>query len=185
MDYSGRNFSKESFWDQKSFRLFFDQYYAAVYRRLFALLGDQTSAEELCQDIFISLWQRRFELPNVIDWNHYLMKAATFKAIDFRRKGKGILQFVEDFEAKEIISEEEITDENHQLERLDKEISALPDRCQLIFKLSRFEQMSYSDIAKVLEISSKTVENQIGKALKILRKNLLPQLFVGALQFFQ
>ena len=84
-----------------------------------------------------------------------------------------------------MISEEGLTDENHQLERLDKEIAALPDRCQMIFKLSRFEQMSYSDIANVLKISPKTVENQIGKALKILRKNLLPQLFVGALQFFQ
>lgn len=185
MDYSGKNFSEESFWDQKSFRLFFDQHYAAVYRRLFMLLRDRTSAEELCQDIFISLWQRRFELPKVLDWNNYLMKAATFKAIDFRRKRKDILQFVESFEAQEMISEEGLTDENNQLERLDKEIAALPDRCQMIFKLSRFEQMSYSDIAKVLEISPKTVENQIGKALKILRKNLLPQLFVGALQFFQ
>ncbi|WP_373523461.1 sigma-70 family RNA polymerase sigma factor, partial [Aquiflexum sp.] len=64
-------------------------------------------------------------------------------------------------------------------------IDLLPDRCQTIFKLSRYEQMSYAEIAKTLDISPKTVENQIGKALKILRKNLLPQLFFGLLQIFQ
>ncbi|WP_249719778.1 RNA polymerase sigma-70 factor [Aquiflexum sp. TKW24L] len=174
------------FGNEKSFRDFFDSHYSFVYRRLYSLLGDSQLSEELCQDIFVSLWQRRFELPAIESWNSYLLKSATFKAIDYRRKRKDILKFAEDIDAEGIIAEvEESKDEDIQLELLDKEIAALPDRCQMIFKLSRFENMSYAEIAKTLDISPKTVENQIGKALKILRKNLLPQLFFGLLQIFQ
>ncbi|MFN3999800.1 RNA polymerase sigma-70 factor [Algoriphagus sp.] len=181
----GKRPSEKAF-DQNSFRDFFDSYYSLVYRRLYSLLGDSQLSEELCQDIFVSLWQRRFELPSIENWTSYLLKSATFKAIDYRRKRKDILKFTEDLEAEGIIAEvKEVEEEDIQLELLDKEIDSLPDRCQVIFKLSRYEQMSYADIAKTLDVSPKTVENQIGKALKILRKNLLPQLFFGLLQIFQ
>lgn len=124
-------------------------------------------------------------MPAVENWTSYLLKSATFKAIDYRRKRKDILKFTEDLEAEIITAEvEDPKDEDLQLELLDKEIAALPDRCQVIFKLSRYEQMSYAEIAKTLDISPKTVENQIGKALKILRKNLLPQFFFGLAQIF-
>jgi RNA polymerase sigma-70 factor (ECF subfamily) len=186
MVFFNKKLKNPDFGDEKSFRDFFDSHYSLVYRRLYSLLGDSQLSEELCQDIFVSLWQRRFELPAIENWNSYLLKSATFKAIDYRRKRKDILKFTEDLEADGIIAEvEDPKDEDIQLELLDKEIAALPDRCQVIFKLSRFEHLSYAEIAKTLDISPKTVENQIGKALKILRKNLLPQLFFGLLQIFQ
>jgi RNA polymerase sigma-70 factor, ECF subfamily len=185
MAFFDKKVKNPDFGNQKSFRDFFDSHYSLVYRRLFSLLGDSQVSEELCQDIFVSLWQRRFELLTVENWTSYLLKSATFKAIDYRRKRKDILRFTEDLEAEGIIAEvEDPKDEDMQLELLEKEIEALPDRCQVIFKLSRYEQMSYADIAKTLDISPKTVENQIGKALKILRKNILPQLFFGLLQIF-
>jgi RNA polymerase sigma-70 factor (ECF subfamily) len=186
MAFFDKKVKNSDFGNEKSFRDFFDSHYSLVYRRLYSLLGDSQLSEELCQDIFVNLWQRRFELPAIANWNSYLLKSATFKAIDYRRKRKDILKFTEDLDAEGIIAEvEDPKEEGIQLELLDKEIAALPDRCQVIFKLSRYEQMSYTDIAKTLDISPKTVENQIGKALKILRKNLLPQLFFGLLQIFQ
>ena len=131
--------SGESSWDQKSFRIFFDLHHQMVFRRLYVLLNDQAVAEELCQDIFISLWQRRLALPSVTNWEAYLLKSATFKAIDWRRKGKDLLSFTENIEAKAdqlaVISEEE----DLRLERLEREIEALPERCRDIFKLSRYE----------------------------------------------
>nr|WP_255737419.1 sigma-70 family RNA polymerase sigma factor [Cognataquiflexum nitidum] len=185
MAFFDKKVKNPDFGKEKSFRDFFDSHYSLVYRRLYSLLGNSQLSEELCQDIFVSLWQRRFELPAIANWNSYLLKSATFKAIDYRRKRKDILKFTEDLDAEGIIAEvEDPKDEDIILQLLDKEIAALPDRCQVIFKLSRYEQMSHAEIAKTLDISPKTVENQIGKALKILRKNLLPQLFFGLLQIF-
>lgn len=181
----GENGRNPVFQDERLFRAFFDRYYLVVYRRLYWLLGNQSIAEELCQDIFVSLWQRRLSLPPVDNWEAYLLKSATFKAIDYKRKGTGILSFTDKIEDNAEPVGDEAGDESTDLsEALQREIAALPDRCQIIFKLSRYEQMSYAEIAKTLEISPKTVENQIGKALKILRKNLLPQLFFGLLQIF-
>ena len=173
MAFFGKKSPLPGFENETSFRAFFEAHYLLVHRRLVSLLGDPHLSEELTQDIFISLWQRRSELPVVLDWNHYLLRAATFKAIDYRRKKKDVLIFTDDLESMEVADDDEETD-NRELdfERLHTEIEALPDRCKVIFKLSRFERMSYADIAKTLDISAKTVENQIGKALKILRKNL-------------
>ncbi|MBK9567431.1 MAG: sigma-70 family RNA polymerase sigma factor [Saprospiraceae bacterium] len=56
--------------------------------------------------------------------------------------------------------------------KINKVISNLPEKCRLVFVLSRFEEMSYSDISKELDISVKTVENHISKALKVLRENI-------------
>lgn len=150
------------------------------------MLNNQVEAEELAQDIFINIWNRRVELSQVKNWKAYLLKAATFKAIDYRRKKKEIVEYKDRLDFSEEVQEEiDQSIEEGRLNLLKKQIDLLPDRCQMIFKLSRYEQMSYADIAKTMDISPKTVENQIGKALKTLRKNLLPQLFFGLLQIFQ
>ena len=65
-------------------------------------------------------------------------------------------------------------------EEIMKVVESLPMRCQLVFKLSRFENMNYREIAQTLDISEKTVENQISKALKTLRKALKPGIDSGA-----
>lgn len=171
--------------DQKTFRKFFDVHFNSVFNRLFFLLNNQEEAEELTQDIFINIWNRRNELLHVENWNAYLLKAATFKATDYRRKKKENIVYHDQFDLPEVVQEE--IDQSSAADRLDllnKQIDLLPDRCHTIFKLNRFERMSYEEIAKTLKISTKTVENQIGKALKILRKNLLPQLFFGLLKIF-
>jgi RNA polymerase sigma-70 factor, ECF subfamily len=172
--------------DQKTFRKFFEVHFNSVYKRIFFLLNNQEEAEELTQDIFIRIWNRREELFHVENWNAYLLKAATFKAIDYRRKKKDNFVYNDqvDFADEDQDGINQSTEED-RLDLLKKQIDSLPDRCQTIFKLNRYEQMSYAEIAKTLDISPKTVENQIGKALKILRKNLLPQLFFGLLQIFQ
>ena len=64
---------------------------------------------------------------------------------------------------------------------IDQAVDQLPERCRLVFVLSRFEQMSHKEIANQLDISPKTVENQITKALKILRETLGPYLSIWVL----
>lgn len=177
--------NQSTVFDHKTFRKFFEVHFNSVYKRIFFLLNNQEEAEEITQDIFIKIWDRRDELSQVENWNAYLLKAATFKAIDYRRKKKEIVVYNDQLDFSEEVQEEiDQSMEEDRLNLLKKQIDSLPDRCQMIFKLSRYEQMSYADIAKTLDISPKTVENQIGKALKILRKNLLPQLFFGLLQIF-
>jgi len=159
--------------DEKSFRIFFEKYHSLVYKRFFFLVGDRIRAEELTQDIFINLWERRKELEAIDNWRAYLLQAATFKAIDERRKRKSIIQYREDISLETSTETVEETAQNDRLEELEKQIDQLPERCQLVFRLHRFEQLSYKQIAQELGISVNTVENQIGKAIKILRKNLL------------
>jgi RNA polymerase sigma-70 factor (ECF subfamily) len=67
---------------------------------------------------------------------------------------------------------QELSEKDLNIERMYQSIDALPEKCSIVFRMSRFENMSYSQIAETLDISVKTVENHIGKALKILRNQL-------------
>ena len=171
--------------DEKSFKLIFDSYFVSVYKRIFNIINNHVEAEEITQDIFIAMWNRRKQLNDIDNWKAYLIKAATFKAIDHLRKRKDFIEYTDKTEfSNAVVEEADYADKEAILNTLRGQIDLLPERCQLVFKLSRFEGQSHAEIAKTLDISQSTVENQIGKALKILRKNLLPQLFFGLLQFF-
>jgi RNA polymerase sigma-70 factor (ECF subfamily) len=172
--------------DEKSLKIIFDTHFDSVYRRIVAMINNPLEAEEITQDIFVAIWNRREKLKEIENWEAYLIKAATFKSIDHIRKKRNSPKLSSDAAFLNMAADEtDHVEEDALLEKLKDQIDLLPERCQIAFKLSRYEQLSYADIAKTLDISPKTVENQIGKALKILRKNLLPQLFFGLLQFFQ
>jgi RNA polymerase sigma-70 factor (ECF subfamily) len=82
------------------------------------------------------------------------------------------IEAITEMENPSIYSSEEIYLQNEMQEHIDQTIDGLPHRCKLIFLLSRFEALSYKEISVQLDISPKTVENQISKALKIIRKAL-------------
>lgn len=172
--------------DEKTFKIIFDSHVDSVYKRIFFIIHNQEEAEEITQDIFMTIWNRRIKLKDIENWKAYLIKAATFRAIDHIRKRKNFIEYSNKAEFLDVAADElDHEEKDARLDKLRNEINLLPERCQLVFKLSRLERLSHAEIAKALDISPKTVENQIGKALKILRKNLLPQLFFGLMQIFQ
>jgi RNA polymerase sigma-70 factor (ECF subfamily) len=173
----------------KAIDILFRQYYGFLCHAVYKIIPDTNLVEDIAQDVFYELWRKRSRLSIKTSLKAYLRRAAMNKALNFIRDQK--IKF--DDEEKQAPLESKIPSINQKLEAaelqqlIDKVIDDLPERCRIVFVLSRFEELSYNEIAKQLDISSKTVENQISKALKILRVRLgdyLNLFFILLSQFF-
>ena len=141
---------------------------------------DKQIAENVVQDVFVSVWQNRTNLdPNKMI-KAYLFTAVKNNSLKHLRhlniENKGIeenLPFKSDDERPDKkLDEKEIELKIHQA------INELPEKCMEIFKMNRFENLKYTEIAAILDISIKTVETQMGRALKKLRERLKPYLTI-------
>lgn len=161
----------------------FREYYTDVCRAVLRIIPDPGIAEDIAQDVFYDLWRKRDRLDVKTSVGAYLRRAARNKSLNYIRDQK----IKPEGEEKLPHREEQQPDANRKLEikdlqsSIDRAVNDLPERCRQIFSLSRFEDMSYQEIADQLGISVKTVENQISKALRLLRDALGPHLswFVG------
>ena len=160
--------------NEKAFELLFKSQYEKLCKRAYALLNDMDEAEETVQGVFISIWEKRKEMQVTESINAYLSRAVRnaalnrIKHINVRLKYSREQQILQD-------GNPPLTEISHAGElraRISAAIESLPEQCRLIFKLSRFEEMKYAEIAEKLGISVKTVENQMGKALRVLREKL-------------
>lgn len=144
--------------------------YSAAYKRV----QSREVSEELVQDIFTSLWVNR-ETAKVEMLSAYLFSAVKYKVINYLEKEMSHRQYAEMKQATNI-SIDNSTEEAVLLNELNKaleiEINKLPPKRQQIFKMSRQEHLSIKQVASHLGISEKTAENQLGKALKVLKVNL-------------
>ncbi len=147
--------------------------YSALVNYVSKIVGNEIIAEDIVQELFIDLWQKtKFE--NVGNLQAYLMRAAKFRSIDFIRKNKskGNVVSFEDYLHEEIdesssdISEEDI---EPMLVFL---FAKLSPKTRQAFELSRVDGLSYKEIASLQGVSTKTIENQIGAALKIMREQV-------------
>lgn len=159
--------------DEAGFGPFFRRYYKEVVLSAFRILREQNRAEDVAQEVFAEIWKKRLglEVENILA---YLRKAAVNKALnELRSQGKMPLADESEIELR---TESVHLPDNQNLDDLHKAlqnaIHRLPERCRLVLILSRYEQLSQAEIAQEMNISVKTVENQIGKALKMLRTML-------------
>ena len=165
----------------------FTEIYNRYWNKLFSVaankLNNLAEAEEVVQDIFLDLWKRRKELNITICLNAYLATAVKYKVINIFAKRNQQLRFCEktimdrsiaDISTEQWLSFQELRD------RLGKLVAALPEKCRFVFQLSRDRGLSQKEIASQLDISEKTVEAHLSKAIRTLRtelKNFLPFLF--------
>lgn len=152
----------------------FNCYYDYLVRYALKLTLNHEYAEEMVQDIFISLWENR-EKREITNFQSYLIKAVKYKCYDYFKRNHHTFEQIDDdllINDKYVATPvEEI--ENKQLEELIAEaLQKLPKKCGIIFSLSRNSGLSYKEIAEQLDLSIKTVENQIGIALKKIRELL-------------
>jgi len=152
----------------------FHEVYAIFWKRLYAMafsrLNDRQEAEDVVHDVFVSLWTNRDKV-NIRLIENYLFVAVKNRVLTQIRKKileRNYLDTVAD-EGLVYPHPESALHNKQVLEELQYEIENLPDKCRLIFKYSRNEGMQVKQIAERLEISPKTVENQLNKALKRLR----------------
>ena len=135
---------------------------------------DKATAESLVQDVFLKIWQNRQTLDPTRNIKSYLFTAVRNAALRHLRDA-GVKQRNEEtvraMHAPVTTPEQELTGKDLD-ESIQQAIAALPEKCRAIFRMNRFDKLTYAEIAEVQNISVKTVETQMGRALKSLRTQL-------------
>ncbi|MFD1630480.1 RNA polymerase sigma factor [Pseudopedobacter beijingensis] len=161
--------------DEKAFRVFYDQYHRKVYRFAYSFLKEKEQSQEVLQETFINLWVNREKIDINKPIEPYLFVICKRLVLDAFRKAtstdalrEGLMRKISGVDNG---TEEKIiyTDIMHYAETA---ISKLPKQQQLVFRLSRFEGLSFDEIAERLSLSRNTVKNHLVVALKTLRTQL-------------
>lgn len=157
----------------------FKLHYSSMCKMVYRMVKDEAIAEDIVQDVFFNFWKKREQLTITTSLAAYLKRSATNAGIDYLRKKRPTSDNALDINEpiyQHLAVDSSQSDENIRTEELTNHIEAalelLPPRCKEVFILNRFEEMSYKEVADTLDISVKTVENQMGKALKIMREAL-------------
>ena len=172
--------------DRKALQKLFHQHYNMVCQAVYRMVPDRAQAEDIGQEVFIKLWEKRHQLNIQSSIGAYLRRMAVNEGISYLRKQKR-------YESEELNpsihggkdnSLETVMAGKELQQRIHQAVGSLPPKCRMVFQLSRQEELSYREIADKLGISIKTVENQMGKALKTLRQLLKDDLHCGGILLF-
>ncbi len=161
--------------DKEAYELLFKEYYTRLVIYSDKILRDTEIAREVVQDLFVNLYEKRDSLNISTSLSSYLYKAAYNRCMNYLKSLKTKEKYIQETEIYNNMRSNVVEDFIEQAEmeaHLLKLISDLPERCRLIFTLNRFKGLSNTEIANKLNLSKRTVETQISKALKILRDNL-------------
>ena len=158
----------------QEFEANFYTHYEALHRYAFSLVRDGEDAKDIVQQVFIKFWEKSEELEVHASVKSYLYRSVYHLCLNKKRDQKVRLRHAEVVlkENGEAVFSDETVAKEMQV-RIHQAIESLPEQCRVIFKKSRFEEKKYGEIATELDLSIKTVEAQISKALKILREKLL------------
>lgn len=159
---------------EKALKILYEENFSYLCFRVFRIFPDWNVAEDIVQEVFLEVWKKRKELTIRTNFRSYLRRSVVNRTLNYIRDQK--LVFEDEEKASSVKSKSSSGLDNLQTieleQRIGLAIDSLPQKCRIIFGMNRFEEMSYAEIANKLEISVKTVENQISKALKILREKL-------------
>jgi len=157
-----------------AFTSFYRQFYQKLLLTSDKYVEDIFIAEEIVQDVFLKIWEEPEGLNEIKLINSYLYRSVINASINYLNRQKNIerhhLKIAANYSEESLI---ELDEENELIVLINTEIEKLPTQCKKIFKLSRFEHLKYKEIANLLNISERTVENHIASALKTLRSELL------------
>ena len=176
-----KKFDKQSYADlladiangnQAAFSKLYDLFYPALIQHVVSKINDETVAQDILHDLFMSLWKSRERIVEIESLPAYLYASCRYLIINHLKKAS-LKNKHEEIESLEIDSREEPLEDRlyyrYLLDRVNQEIDNLPEKCRAIFKMSREQYMSNKEIAAYLQISESTVENQIRKALQRIK----------------
>jgi len=159
--------------DRTAFRGFFDRYHAPLLRYLIHRNVDEEAAEDLVQNAFVHVWEKRAEIRPEGSLKGLLYRIAYTRALNhFRDTARFVNSEPEDVEPSQAHANPAEADEIRA--RIAEAVASLPERRRAVFELCMLEGFSYRETAETLNVSTKTVENQMGHALKAVRRLLQP-----------
>jgi len=173
--------------EEEALTIIYKAYWEIMYLAAYNLVKDRSVCEDIVQEVFISLWQRRAKLQIKVSLKSYLYTSTVYKVYDHFSKNKKMAkdELFDNFENKIETSNPETKLMHEELiYLLDSIIDTLPEKCKEVYKLSRENMLSNKEIAEQLNISQRTVEGHISKALKILKESLGVAVSIEFILFF-
>lgn len=174
MNAKTENINKIKEGDESSFRYFVDSYSKDLFYYAQCFVRSKEIAEEVVSDVFLDVWRYRSKIDEIQNIKAWLLTLTHNKAISYLRKEENLDQtiFFDDIETfqisgnlqtpdEQIISREEMAQINHI-------IQALPPKCKMVFVLAKIEHLPYKEIGKMLNISVKTINAHVSKALELI-----------------
>lgn len=158
--------------DPAKFEDLFKRYYAALCSFAYQYTTDHDVAEEIVQDTFTYLWENSNRIQIRTTLESYLYGAIRNAALNHLKRQKVHEKYELHTKTQEITRSENFIELDELEEAIDKALAALPEKCREIFEMSRYRGMTYVEISNALNISIKTVETQMSRALKSLRQAL-------------
>lgn len=161
--------------DENAFKLLYDTYWEQLFVSAYNILKNREACEDILQEIFIRFWTNRESIQIKTSLKGYLHASVVYRVYDYFKKNKNVFheEFLDAFDTRT-----QITNPESQLiytelcAQIDFAVQSVPKRSRIVYKLSREKQLSHKEIAEKLNISTKTVEAHITKALKIIRSSL-------------
>jgi RNA polymerase sigma-70 factor (ECF subfamily) len=161
--------------DRASFKVFFDRHHEALFRFLVSRGFDHSDAEELIQTAFVLVWEKRETIREGLSLRSYLFTIAWNRALNLQRDRRKF----DDAPAVSTFADAELAPSAHEelqgrevFAHLERAVAALPEKRRQVFEMCFLHGLPYKEAAEAMEISVKTVENQMGHALKSIRAAL-------------
>ena len=161
--------------DVGQFESLFRSSYVSLVRYAMTLIKDHDTAEEIVQDLFFRIWKDKEKIKIESSLNGYLFRSVHNRCLHYIEHNRVVAKHVEEMLHMQSESQESPSDILHYKElqvKIAGILERLPERCGKIFCMSRFEGLKYNEIAEKLSVSVKTVESNMGRALKEFRKEL-------------
>lgn len=160
--------------DQTAFRKLFDRHYKTLLGTAINVLKEVDTGKDIVQEVFFQIWKKRSNLDVHTNLSAYLKRAVINRCLNVIKQRKPTVNDDWLLESPATLASA-LDDLAHQdlKAAMEKALESLPERCRIVFVMKRLEGLSQKEIAQQLNISTKTVENQITKALKVLKEALV------------
>jgi RNA polymerase sigma-70 factor (ECF subfamily) len=164
--------------DLPAFNLVFKRHYKMVVNVIYKYIDDATYSEDIAQAVFVKMWDNHNKLDIHTSLSSYLRRAGINGALNYISTQKRFIFSEPDNWETELLDtsaeEKEQRQEKDHLElQLHEAINQLPEKCRIVFTLNRFEGFSHKEIAEKLDITPKTIENHMSKALRLIKEAML------------